>query len=160
MRVSTWRFLPPLPAPPCCLVPPCPPAAPELRVVMFLQGIRCACGCRPSCCLFGVDVVVVHHAVLFIVGFESLPVQGRCCRNLDLTLLCSFYCRRCYCNVLDSSLCRTARWGIQDPSFRIMFVYPVWKRYGWKYTDLCISITVSVSNCPCFLDSPRMCRWG
>jgi len=125
MRVSTCRFLPPLPVPPCLLVPPCPPTAPQIRVVVFLQGIRCACGCRPSCCLFGVDVVVVHHAVLFIVGFESLPVQGRCCRNLDLTLLCSFYCRRCYCNVLDSSLCRTARWGIKDPSFHIMFVYHV-----------------------------------
>ena len=44
---STWRFLPPLPAPPCRLVPPCPPAAPQLAVI--LQGIRCVCGCRPSC---------------------------------------------------------------------------------------------------------------
>ena len=44
---STCRFLPPLPAPPCRLVPPCPPAAPQLAVV--LQGIRCVCGCRPSC---------------------------------------------------------------------------------------------------------------
>ena len=125
MPVSTCRFLPPLSALFCRLVPPCPPAAPQLRVAVFLQGIRCACGCQPSCCLFGVDVVVGHRAVLFVAGFESLPVQGRCCRNLDLTLLCSFYCRRGYYNVLDSSLCRTARWGIKDPSFRIMFVYHV-----------------------------------
>ena len=97
------------PCPPCHLVPPCPPAAPQLRVAMFLQGIRCACGCRPSCCLFGVDVVVGHRAVLFIAGFGSFPMQGRCCQNLDLTLLRSFYCRRGYCNILNSSLCRTAR---------------------------------------------------
>jgi len=46
-HISTCRFLPPLPAPPCRLVPPCPSAAPQLAVV--LQGIRCVCGCRPSC---------------------------------------------------------------------------------------------------------------
>ena len=72
-----------------------------------------------------VYVVVSHRAVLFVAGFGNLPVQGRCCQNLDLTLLCCFYCRRGYCNVLDSSLCRTARWGIKDPSFRIMFLYHV-----------------------------------
>ena len=37
----------------------------------------CVCGCRPSC-------------RWFVVGFGYLTVQWRCCRNLQLTLLCSF----------------------------------------------------------------------
>src|SRR5688500_11002658 len=28
-----------------------------------------------------------------------------------------------------------------------------------RYADLCISTNVSVSNCPLFLDSPRLRRW-
>src|SRR5919201_4978521 len=30
---------------------------------------------------------------------------------------------------------------------------------GRWYADQCISATVSLSDCPCFLDSPRMRRW-
>ena len=41
------------------------------------DSICCVCGCRPSC----------HW---FVAGFGYLTVQGRCCRNLQLTLLCSF----------------------------------------------------------------------
>ena len=92
-------------------------------ITVFSCRVYVVVGHRAVCCR--VYVVVGHRAVLFVTGFGNLPVHGRCCRNLYLTLLCSFYCWRGYCNVLDSSLCRTARWGIKDPSFRIMFVYHV-----------------------------------
>jgi len=42
-------------------------------------------GHRAVCCR--VYVVVGHRAILFVAGFGNLPVQGRCCRNLDLTLI-------------------------------------------------------------------------
>ena len=43
-------------------------------------------GRRAVCCQ--VYVVVGRRAVLFVAGFGNLPVQGRWCQNLDLTLLC------------------------------------------------------------------------
>ena len=51
------------------------------NLCMWLSAIVplvwCVCGCRPS-----------YH--WFVVGFGYLAVQGRCCQNLQLTLLCSF----------------------------------------------------------------------
>ena len=38
-------------------------------------------------------VHVGHRAVGFLVGFGNLTVQGRCCRNFVLTVLCFFFCR-------------------------------------------------------------------
>ena len=38
-------------------------------------------------------VHVGHHAVGFLAGFGNLTVQGRCCRNLVLTVSCFFFCR-------------------------------------------------------------------
>ena len=38
----------------------------------------CICGCRPS-------------YRCFVVGFGHLTVQGRCCRNFELTLICCFF---------------------------------------------------------------------
>lgn len=63
-----------------------------------------------------------------------------------------------------TSLHRHPRYNL---SFRIMVIYhvtylgsPIRKRYDCKYAELCISITVSVSNCPHFLDSPWIRKWG
>jgi hypothetical protein len=57
--------------------------------------------------------------------------------------------------------------GINHLFFRMFVVdrcslvrrLPSEKRYGWRYANLCISVTVSVSDCPHFLDNPRMRRW-
>ena len=51
------------------------------KMCMWLSAIVplvwCVCGCWPSCrCV--------------VAGFGYLIVQGTCCRNLQLTLLCSF----------------------------------------------------------------------
>ena len=65
--------------------------------------------------------------------------------------------------------------GISNLSFRVMHkpigerhkpidhvtqASPVRKRYDWEYATLCISISVSVSNCPHFLDSLIGCVDG
>ena len=84
---------PSLPAPPCRCRPPLralPSRHPTPRTYrgfarynlsMWLSAIVllvwCVCDCHPSC----------HW---FVAGFGYLTVQGRCCRNLQLTLLCSF----------------------------------------------------------------------
>ena len=48
---------------PCRRRPPCHPVASHLGHAMVLQGIRCVCGCQPSCRWFGVYVVVRHRAI-------------------------------------------------------------------------------------------------
>jgi len=120
--------------------------------------VCCVCGCRPSC-------------RCFVAGFGYLTVQGRCCRNLQLTLLCSFVAGEAIARIIPHCpwlvTLQDSKVGHPTP----LFPYHVHilrnlarrlpsERYGWKYTDLCISMTVSVSNCPCFLDNPRMCRWS
>jgi hypothetical protein len=39
-------------------------------------------------------VHVSHRAVGFLAGFGNLTVQGRCCRNFVLIVLCSFFLQR------------------------------------------------------------------
>ena len=36
-------------------------------------------------------VHVDHRAIGFLAGFRNLTVQGRCCRNFVLTVLCFFF---------------------------------------------------------------------
>ena len=38
-------------------------------------------------------VHIGHRAVGFLAGFGNLTVQGRCCQNFVLTVLCFFFCR-------------------------------------------------------------------
>ena len=128
--------------------------------------------CRPS-------------SQLLFCRFCEPPRAGRFCRNFVLIVLFFLFCRAGpvrgesehlgtapprHCT--DSPLLRypvfTATLGINHlSSLSLLYLGRVTElgvsrpkgiRGRW-YADQCISATVSLSDCPRFLDSPRMRRW-
>ena len=122
-----------------------------------------------------VYVRVSHRAVRSICRFWKPPRTGEVL-PIFLTCLFIFYredtCLPSHCG----SACTASRHHCTNPpqhrhlrynlNFRIMVVDHVTqlgvsrsKEIRCRYADLCISTNVSVSNCPRFLDSPRLPRW-
>jgi hypothetical protein len=116
------------------------------------------------------------ESTVFLAGFGNLPVQGRFCQNFltnsdVFVVLQSRTCRRglgaprlrpptrlcaatlginnhlssLYLSILD----HVTESGVSRPNGIC----------GCWYADQCISATVSLSDCPCFLDIPQMRRW-
>ena len=80
------------------------------------RQLRCVCGCRPSC-------------RWFVVGFSYLTVEGRCCRNLQLTLLCSFVAGETIAKIIPHRprliTLEDSKTRHHTPLFRMMFVYHI-----------------------------------
>jgi hypothetical protein len=130
-------------------------------------------------------LTVCMSAIVLLVlfaGFKNLNVQGRCCQFFFvLTDLCFFTemilvflaaaglpaprrVATAPTRHIPTSL--TPRHPRYNLYFRIMVIEHVTqlsvsrsKKIRCRYADLCISTNVSVSNCPRFLDSPRLRRW-
>jgi hypothetical protein len=106
--------------------------------------------------------------------FWNLPVQGRCCQNFQLILT---YCLFCRTHGRDSailigfvaiaplaSLHRHPRYKSPPFPYPLSYLGRVIELgvsrpkgiHGRWYADQCISATVSLSDCPRFLDSPRI----
>jgi hypothetical protein len=121
---------------------------------------------------------VSHHAVTFICKFWK-PPRAREVLPIFLLIGLFIFCRclpsRCRSSCTASPLYRPTTaplaWLHCHPRynlyFRTMVVDHVTqlgvsrsKEIQCRYAYLCISTKVSVSNCPRFLDSLRLRRWG
>ena len=129
---------------------------------MWLSDIMplfwCVCVCRPSC-------------RWFVAGFGYLTAQGRCCRNLQLTLLCSFVVGEAIAKIIPlcPQLVTLQDSKVRHPTplfpYHVRISHNLARRLPFEEIRLEICRSLHICNriyfeLSTFFDSRRMYRWS